>query len=86
MDSQVHTISRARKPCIYGFTYNSECYYYGLYLCNFENVWKQEVDKQKLVHIAKTIGIEDMSDDDLVELINDISRYIPEKWCLSRMM
>ncbi|KGR05481.1 hypothetical protein MG3_05050 [Candida albicans P78048] len=67
------------KPCIYGFTYNSECYYYGLYLCNFENVWKQEVEKQKLVHIAKTIGIEDMSDDDLVELINDISRYIPEK-------
>lgn len=67
------------KPCIYGFIHNSEYHYYGFYLCNFENVWKQEVDKQKLVDLARSIGIEDMSDVELGELVNDISRYIPEK-------
>ncbi|RCK65321.1 hypothetical protein Cantr_01207 [Candida viswanathii] len=47
-----------------------------MYLTNFEHVWVQELDKQGFTTAADSVGFEDVSDADLVDLLKAISEDV----------
>ncbi|RCK66038.1 hypothetical protein Cantr_01713 [Candida viswanathii] len=63
--------------CIYGFIYDTvETCSCGFYLTNFHHVWVQELGKKGIKTAASSIGLEDLSDGDLVHLLRGLNEDV----------
>ncbi|CAK9685159.1 unnamed protein product [Candida parapsilosis] len=65
--------------CIYGIVYDCTQLTCGFYFSNFETVWMEELDKQSLSKKASDLGIDSLSDEKLVLVLDTLAKNIPQK-------
>ncbi|CCG25226.1 hypothetical protein CORT_0H01100 [Candida orthopsilosis Co 90-125] len=65
--------------CIYGIAYDSNQLTCEFYLTNFEKAWTEELGRQSISKRASDLGIDELTEEKLVLLLETLVRNIPEK-------
>lgn len=65
--------------CIYGISYDPNQLTCGFYLTNFEKVWMEELEKLSLSRRAGDLGIDGLTDEKLILVLDTLVDCIPGK-------